>query len=534
MFKALVKKELFEVRKMYFTNRKKGTQATGKKATGMIILFAFLYLILMGSFFALSSLFGLMVLDGKNDWIYFMILTIMAFLVGLIGCVMSTTAILFRAKDNEILLSMPIPPSKILLARMISVYIIGLIYELMVIFPAVLYYWIFNKVSVLSVIFCVLGIFVLGFLVLAISCLLGWLVALVMSKLKNKNFITVIVSVVFLAAVFYLRFRMDALIESLAKNAMSIGESMKGWGYPIYCLGLGMSGDVLGFLVFTAMTAVIFGLVYYFMSKSFLKIVATKNEGTSKKYSTSLIKTAKQSAALRRKELKRFTSSPTYMLNCGFGILFYVAGAVIVLVKMGDARTIIGMLQEEIPMIADVIPVLAAFAICLLACFCDIAAPSISLEGPNIWILQSMPVDPLEIFKAKIANHCILTLPSALFCTIVLCIAIRANVLNFILIILCVVLYILMNAVFQLFLDLKKPMLDWTTEVQPIKQNTALLIDIFASMILAVALGGLFFLVGDLFGSSIYLAICIVIFAVLTWLMLRWMKEKGRTVFANL
>ncbi|MCQ2513135.1 MAG: hypothetical protein MJ092_07120 [Lachnospiraceae bacterium] len=534
MFKALVKKELYEVRKMYFTNRRKGTQATGKKATGMIILFAFLYLLLMGSFFALSSLFGLMVLDGENDWIYFMIMTIMAFCMGLIGCVMSTTAVLFRAKDNEFLLSMPIPPSKILLARMISVYIIGLIYELMVILPAILYYWLFNKPSVLSIIFSVLGIFILGFLVLAISCLIGWVIALIMSKLKNKNFITVIVSVVFIAAFMYLRFRMNALIQSLAENALSIGESMKGWGYPIYCLGKGMCGDAIGFLAFTAMTAVIFGLVYYFMTKSFLKLAVTNDAGSNKKYKDSLIKTAKQSAALRKKEMKRFTSSPTYMLNCGLGLLFFLIAAVLVIVKMEDARTIMAALMETVPELANMVPVLAVFAVCLLSAFVDIAGPSISLEGPNVWILQSMPVDPWEILKAKIYNHCILTLPPATFCTIVLCIAIRADVLNFILSILCVDLYIIMTATFQVFLDLKRPMLDWVTEVQPIKQSVSVLIDIFAGMLLSATLGALFFLLYKFISSSVYLILCLVIFAVIIGVLLRWLKGKGRIKFADL
>ncbi len=533
MFKALVKKELYEVRKMYFTSRKKG-QVTVKNSKGMTILFAFLYLILLGTFFALSSLFGLMLVDGKNDWIYFMFMTIMGFFVGLIGCVMSTTSVLFRAKDNEFLLSMPIPPSKILLARMISVYIIGMIYELMVMLPAVVYYWIFGQPSFLSILLSILGMFALGFLVLAFSCLIGWIIALIMSRLKNKNFITVIVSVVFIAAFFYLRFRMNTLVESLAKNAMSIGESIQGWGYPIYCLGLGMSGNIVGFLAFVTMTVIIFGLVYFFMSKSFLKVVATSSFGVDKKYSDSQIKTAKQSAALRRKELKRFTSSPTYMLNSGLGLLFLLVGAILVIIKMSDIRTIMGAFLETVPMIVNMGTVLVAFAVCLLTSFVYIAGPSISLEGPYIWLLQSMPIDPWEIFKAKIYNHCVLTLPPAMFCTVVLCIAVRADVWNSILVILCVTLYIIMEATFQVFLDLKRPILDWTSEVQPIKQSVSGLVDMFGGMLLAAALGGLFLLLGRFISSAVYLIICIVIFAGLTWLLIRWLKGKGRIRFAEL
>lgn len=232
--------------------------------------------------------------------------------------------------------------------------------------------------------------------------------------------------------------------------------------------------------------------------------------------------------------MKRFLSSPTYMLNCGLGLLFFLIAAVLVIVKMGEAREILGALKETVPELANMVAVLAVFAVCLLSAFVDIAGPSVSLEGPNIWLLQSMPVDPWEILKAKIYNHCILTLPPATFCTIVLCIAIRADVLNFILSILCVDLYIIMTATFQVFLDLKRPMLDWVTEVQPIKQSVSVLIDIFAGMLLSAALGALFFLLYNFISSAVYLILCLVIFAVITWILLRWLKGKGRIKFADL
>ena len=535
MLKALLHKQMLEVRRMYFYNKRKGTVVTKKsKSVGLIILFAFIYLMMLGTFFALSFLIGGSLLNTEYVWIFLMIMTVLAFLVGLIGSVLSTYAALFKAKDNEFLLAMPIPPSKILLARMVSVYTMSLVYEGMVLIPTIIVYFGWGHPSALGVIFSILGFFILGFLILTFSCLFGWLIALIASKLKNQKILTVIISVLIIVVFMYLRIRANYLFRELALHAQEIGESMKGWGYPIYSLGLGMSGNVAGFLVFTAITAVLFALTCFFMSKSFLKIVSTKNEAVKADFSEKQIRTENVGAALRKKEMRRFTSSPTYMVNCGLGMLFLLAGAVFLLIKANYINELMGNVFGRIPAFTQLLPVMGAFAVCLLTAFCDIAAPSISLEGQHIWVLQTMPVDPYAVFRAKLYVHIILTIIPAVICAVAVGIALKVSVFTFIMIILCVMAFVYFSATAMLSLDLKRPMLDWTNEAQPIKQSVNIVISMFGFMILACILCALYLLVSRFLDPAIYLLICTVILAVLTWLLHRWLKRKGRMIFQTL
>lgn len=535
MFKALLHKQMLEVRRMYFYNKKRGTVVTkGSRSTGLMILFIFLYLMVLGAFFALSALVGEPLVNTDLSWVYFMIITILAFLIGIIGSVMTTSAALFKAKDNEFLLAMPIPPSKILMARMISVYIMGLIYESMVMIPAILFYFIFGHPSILSIILCILGIFVLGFLVLVFSCLFGWIIALISSKLKNQKILTTIIIVLAIGIFIYLRFQANAFFRYLAEHGADIGESIEGWGYPIYSLGLGMSGNILAFLVFTAITAALFFLTCFVMSKTFKRIVSTKAEGSKAEFKDSQIQTRSIGAALRRKEFKHFSSSVTYMVNCGLGILFLIAAAALLLIKAGDIRFLLSSLTAGAPLFASLMPVFGAFGVCLLSSMCDIAAPGISLEGKNIWLLQTMPVDPYEIFKAKIFLHISVTGIPALICTIAMIIVLTPDVFTAICMILCVIAFVVFSGTAMLALDLKRPMLEWTNESQPVKQNMNILFSWLGGMFLALIFGALYLLVGMLLASSIYLLICTVILAVLTLLLLRWLKGKGRLVFARL
>lgn len=179
-------------------------------------------------------------------------------------------------------------------------------------------------------------------------------------------------------------------------------------------------------------------------------------------------------------------------------------------------------------------PVFGAFGVCLLSSMCDIAAPGISLEGNNIWLLQTMPVDPYEIFKAKIFLHISVTGIPALICTIAMIIVLTPDVFTAICMILCVIAFVVFSGTAMLALDLKRPMLEWTNESQPVKQNMNILFSWLGGMFLALIFGALYLLVGMLLASSIYLLICTVILAVLTLLLLRWLKGKGRLVFARL
>ena len=53
-----------------------------------------------------------------------------------------------------------------------------------------------------------------------------------------------------------------------------------------------------------------------------------------------------------------------------------------------------------------------------MASMTDPAVPSVSLEGKSIWILQSLPLDPWDILKAKMSVQLKLTLPAMLLAVI--------------------------------------------------------------------------------------------------------------------
>ena len=101
------------------------------------------------------------------------------------------------AKDNDLLLVMPIPTSMILLVRLSGIYAMGLLYELIVMIPTVLIWFGNAPVSVAGTVHVLLIQLVLSLLILVLSAILGRVVARIAAKVKHQNIITAFVSLVF-------------------------------------------------------------------------------------------------------------------------------------------------------------------------------------------------------------------------------------------------------------------------------------------------------------------------------------------------
>ena len=100
MMKTLLKKQLLELNQSFFSNRKTGKARSRAAAIGMIVMFGLLMLMLAAMFFgmgwALRPLF-----DAGLSWLYFLIMSMLALLLGVLGSVFNTFSSLYQAKDND-------------------------------------------------------------------------------------------------------------------------------------------------------------------------------------------------------------------------------------------------------------------------------------------------------------------------------------------------------------------------------------------------------------------------------------------------
>lgn len=531
MLKTLFKKQMMEMFRNYFVNAKTG-KARSKVTIGLYMLMFAGICVILGSMFAMAAVsLAPPLLAANAGWMYFSIMGLISIALGVFGSAFNTFSGLYLSKDNDLLFSMPIPVKMILASRLAGVYAMGFLYELMVMLPAlIVYFWVagFN----LSVFICavVTTVFISVF-IMVLSCVLGYVVAIVSSKVKNKSLITVVLSLGFIAAYYYVYGNAYKLLQVILADVQGTEKTIKRALYPLYHLGMGAEGNLSSLLLFGGMVLVLFAVLYWVLERNFIRI-ATTNKGSKKvAYVEKEHKVKSVKGALLYKELKRFLSSPTYMLNCGLGTVALVLISVFVLVKRD---TILLLMAEVFEGQDNLVLLLICGIVGMTATMNDITAPSVSLEGKSLWLIQSLPVSSWQVLLAKLKLHLLLTDIPAILCVLCIDIVLKPGVFGGIMIPVVVMLFILFMGLFGLMMNLLKPDVNWTNETAPVKQSMGVLITLFGGWAVIVVLGGAYYLVYHIMTAEIFLLCTAAVLAGFSWLMLWWLRHKGTKILERL
>jgi ABC-2 type transport system permease protein len=275
MLKVLLKKQIAEVFRSYFYDAKKNRMRSKKAIAAWIIFFLVVMIGLLGGIFtglSLSVCETLVQLD--MGWLYFLLMGGIAVMLGAFGSVFNTYSGLYLAKDNDLLLSLPIPVRTIMTARLLNVWLMGSMYSAVVLVPALAVYWVKAGASVSRIICGLLLLVIVTVIVLLLSCVLGWVVAKISVRLKNRSFITVFISLFFVGAYYFFYFKANGFIREFLLNAVSYGEKIKGAARGLYLFGRIGEGDWPAAGIFTAGAGILFLLVWQVMSRTFLSIAA--------------------------------------------------------------------------------------------------------------------------------------------------------------------------------------------------------------------------------------------------------------------
>ncbi len=533
MLKTLIKKQFMELFRGYFVDQKTGKARTKSRTVLLFIVFGFLFVFLGGTFFGLSAALGAPLFSLGLEWLYFALVALIATFLGVFGSVFNTYSSLYLSKDNELLISLPIPPGRILLSRMLSVYLLGLLYSGIVWIPAVIYYFIAGAPSVTAIILCVVLTFFLAGFVMVLTCFFGWLVAMISVRLKNKSFVIVILSVVLIGAYYYVSFQFTSLLERVIENSQALAENVRKYMNYYYQLGRGATGEILPALLFIGITAALMAVTVWILSRTFIRI-ATKTPASRKAVYREK-RTAQKGilGTLLTREVRRFTKSPTYMLNCGFGIFLMPVLIVLAAVKHADLKMLVSEVGEGFP-ILNIVPVAVYAVLALLVAMNIISTPSVSLEGKNIWILQTLPVRGADVMKAKLLTHVLLNGVPGVITAVLLTLLLGGGILGALFSALAIAAFTLFTGAAGLTLGLRHANLTWTNEAYVIKQSMIVLVMMFGGWILGMGLAAPYIALMYLLPPWVYLAILTVFFCGLSAPLLHWLTHRGGASFEKL
>ncbi len=519
-----------QLKSMLFRMRQSG----GKRMSGALILGLLIFslaciellLVLVWSQMTMFCSMGL-------TWLYFSMAGIMALALAVFGSVFMTQTQLYDAKDNELLLSMPIRPLHILMSRMAVLLVLTGVFSLAALLPAYAVYAVAFGVTAQLVIGWVLSAAALILLAQAVCCALGWVLHWLLSRLRNKAAVSLAFTVLFLVLYFYFYANANNLLTQLMLSGEQIAAAVQGAAWPLYAVGMGMSGSLLYTLFTAALGAGAFALVSRVLAASFAHTVAAGNGGGAarRKRGKNDTRVRQPVQAVCRKELRKFLTSAVYLTNFGLGLVLVAALPIAALVFRGQILEMIGLLDGFRPFIAGVVVLVSAFCIST-SC---ISAPSVSLEGKSLWVIRSLPVSGRTVLRGKLRMHCMLLVPLSAVCVLALALLVGCGIADALLAAAICGVFGWFVGVAGLVCNLLSPRFDWINEAGPCKQSAAVFLTIFGSYIVMVAFGGLFMLLYSAgLPSTACLALCAAVLLLLTagfhTLLMRWGGRRFETL----
>lgn len=465
------------------------------------------------------------------DWLYFAMSGLLGLGFSILGSVFVTQNQLYDAKDNNLLLSMPVSPRIILLSRMVPLLVLNLLFTGVVMVPAIVVYAIQVHLSVTGILTQFLSILGITVLSQAVTCLLGWLLHLMLSKM-NKSVASMLYMILFLGVYFSVYSQANKILAGMAANGQAIAATLQTWVWPLYAMGQGCTGSLVSLLLFLLIAGGAFAIVYAILSVTFLHTATMRAKGrTHRRLNLGEARVSSPVNAVTGKEWKKFLGCPVYLTNMGLGVILCLALPVLGIIFRSKLMSLLQMPDME-SMFMPILPLVICAMIAFLISTMCISTPSVSLEGKNLWILKSMPLSSKQILLAKLRLHCILTIPVSCIAVAVLAFTYGCSVIDCILSAVVCGLLALLCGLIGLDCGLRWARMDYISEAYPCKQSASVLITMFSIMGTPVLLGVLYgCCLSKLVSVTEFLGICCILLAaacfgfyrlLVTWGIRKW------------
>ena len=454
----------------------------------------------------------------------------LAVLASLFLIVMGVSGLIFQAKDTTFLLSLPIKPQSVMLAKLMAVYGEALLISFFILAPSLVAYNKYQALPWSAYLLFLIVIVCLAMLATVLALLLGYVFGLVQSKTKATPALMNIIMLAGLAGLFYLSIRAQNIMLGETFSPTSLPSSLLKIAAPLYWVrDILVDGNVLSLLKLGLISVIPLAFATWLLSHRFVSIISSL--AIRRKASDYRGPSRRQSPlkALLRKELKQYFGTPAYFVNTFFGPLLAIGGSIYLFV----IRDKLTGLEDVFQLINLPLGFILTASLVGLVSFNNTTAPSISLEGSRLWILKSLPVSTESILLAKILLNLIIVGPAILVAATIANLLFRLPLIERILIYLIPLLALLVSAMVGLIANIHYPKLDAPSDTAAVKNSTSVWVGSLGVMLGTIAF--FIFLYGFrtvLGGALLYVAL--IAYLVLTIGLYHYLKTKGVAKFKQI
>lgn len=168
---------------------------------------------------------------------------------------------------------------------------------------------------------------------------------------------------------------------------------------------------------------------------------------------------------------------------------------------------------------------------CFLAALANTTAPSISLEGKNLWILKASPVDVGTILLAKLCVQLTIAIPVLIIDSVILSLTLHFSFMSFLWVCLIPVLMSVLSGLVGLIANLRYHRFDFTNEMQVVKNSASVLISMFGMLFVVGAFAGIYLLFQNVVSFDVFATAVVCVLLMLTLITGMYLFTKGKKLF---
>ncbi len=501
-------RNLFGMNEAIYSKNKK------KKNRLLLMGFAILLLGAMMCFYIGALTYGF-IMFGMAEIIPMYLAAVIS-LISFVFTVFRAGPALFNMKTYENLAVLPVRPAAIIISRFLTLYLSDMIFSVVATVSVLVVCGFTLTLSPFFYILMIVGAFFLPLLPMTISMIIGTLIFSITSRMRRKNMMQIIFSMTFLALYFIFLQNFNGELDEIVDVLSGAVNSLKRIYPPSVWFSKGVEGELLYYGLFLIVSLAAF-LIFALLIGRFFQAISTGlfSQAAKRNY---VMKEQKNTSPLKAclfRERKRYFSSSVYVMNTLVGYIMMIV--VSVMLVFGDMSAVLTVIP------ASFIVKLAPFVMAMLMNLSPTTVSAFSMEGKHFWLTQSLPVDAKTVVHAKLLMNLVFAIPSALISSAVLLFALRPTGPDILWLLLLPLVFALFGTVTGLFINIKMPMLNWTSESMPVKQSKAVLVMMLISFASAAIPLTIFFFIPSSF-EHIYMLAVTVLFIILTSLLYRKLR----------
>lgn len=521
-------------------------KARNESRARKIVLPIVLALVVMFSVGSYVAILAEKLAPSHLTYIVLTIFIMVTSLLTIIEGVYKSQGILFEARDNELLFSLPITQSKIFFIRIFKLITFQFLYNSLFMLPAIIVYAMYEKTNVSFYLISTVMLVLLPIIPTILGCIFGYIIKGLSAKFKARNIMQVLFTSLILLGIFYVSFNMQGMVANIVQNANSIQEIITKIYYPagLY-INLIQNFNILDLIILLAINIIPAIVFVYVASIFYFKInskLGEKGNGNKKvgvaKTTEKTYRVRTQLSGLIHKEMKRFFSSPVFMVNAGFGMVLMIVVTFALSINFdGMINSMMQGMETEIPIpigeIKNMMPKVFYGFVVFISCMTSMTSSMISLEGKSFNITKSLPVETEKILLSKVLTSNILSIPIFLICDVIFFIAFKVAIIDIVFILLASIVMPTLTALIGILMNLKYPKMNATSDTEVVKQSMSSMLSVFMGMFVAI-LSIAIMIMGNNYNTNLFVALELLTFSIITVMLWRILKKYGAKRFKEI